>query len=204
MTHRTLYAALVVGLALSACAGSEPGGRAPVSPAHTVAMSLPDRPGEMCAGTGLIEVSTIPYIGPGESSAHLSLVGACAATGETFSMQLYVPLDAFSEALLGRAGAVPAFDPAVGTHYGTYTGATTDGRDPSEEVQSFTLALDGATITLTARVPSGTITAYGQFTFQCTIRNSNGDDLTDGRWESEFCSRTRDTLGLGPWIAASL
>jgi len=26
---------------------------------------------------------------------------------------------------------------------------------------------------------------------------------TDGRWESEFCARMRDTLGLAPWIAAS-
>jgi len=27
--------------------------------------------------------------------------------------------------------------------------------------------------------------------------------MTDGRWESEFCARMRDTLGLAPWIAAS-
>lgn len=191
-----------MGLVMSACAGAEPG-RQSLPPAYTVAMSLPDRPGVVFAGFAGLEVTTIPYAGPGES-AHISVSGGSADSGESFSMQLYVPLDQLHEALQGRVGMIPAMDPAVGFNYGTYTGATVDFRTAGENVQSFTLALDGATITLTATVPSGTITAYGQFRVGCSMLNSNGDNVTDGRWESEFCARTRDSLGLEPWIAASI
>jgi len=193
---------MVMGLAMSACAGDQPGGRPLLPPTHTVAMSLPDRPGLMFVGFGAIEVTTIPFTGPGES-AHISMNGASGESGESFSMNLYFPLEAFHEALQGRVGTIPPMDPAVGFNYGEYTGPTIDFRTAGQNVQSFTLALDGATITLTATVPSGTITAYGQFTVQCT-QDNGGAIVTDGRWESEFCSRTRDALGLGPWIAASL
>ena len=200
MTHQNLCASLIMGLLLSACAGAEPDGGRSLPPAATVAMSLPDRPGVTFVGFAAIEVSTIPYTGPGES-AHISMGGGSADSGEQVSMHLYVPLDVLHEALQGRVGVVPLAIPGW-VSSNVYSGPTVDFRTAGENVQSFTLALDGATITLTATVPSGTITAYGQFAVGCTQDNGLGI-MTDGRWESEFCARSRDTLGLAPWIAAS-
>lgn len=193
-----------MGLLLSACASAEPdGSRSVVPPTATVAMSLPDRPGVTFAGFAGLEVTNFPFPGLGET-AHPSLIGQSADGNEGVSMQLYVPLDVLHEALQGRVGNIPVMDPAVGFNYGSYTGATSDGRNPGENVQIFTLALDGAMMTLTATVPSGTITAYGQFVIECTLlRSDTTGTMTDGRWESEFCARSRDTLGLAPWIAAS-
>ena len=164
-------------------------------------MSLPDRPDEAFLGTAGFEVTTIPYSGPGEQ-AHVSMVANSADGDETASMQLYIPLDVLQMALEGRVATIPAGDPGIQTST-SYTGATADGRTPGENVQSFTLALDGTTMTLTATVPSGTITAQGQFGVACTGTDASGGNVTDRDWESEFCVRMRETLGLAPWIAAS-
>lgn len=116
-------------------------------------------------------------------------------------MQLYIPLEVLQTALQGGVATIPPGDPG-GVNPASYTGATADGRSPGRDVQSFTLALDGTTMTLTATVPSGTITARGQFAVGCTGTEASGI-VTDRDWESEFCVRMRETLGLAPWIAAS-
>ena len=165
-------------------------------------MSLPDRPDEAFLGTAGFEVTTIPYSGPGEQ-AHVSMVANSADGDETASMQLYIPLEVLRTALQGGVATIPPGDPG-GVNPASYTGATADGRTPGENVQSFTLALDGTTMTLTATVPSGTITAQGQFAVGCTgTDHASGGNVTDRDWESEFCVRMRETLRLAPWIAAS-
>ena len=195
---------VLFALGLGACASSEGQPARGLPPEAPVAVSLPERPSSMFAGYVGIEVTTLPRFGEGEQ-AYITMQSSSSELSEGAGLRISVPLAALQQALSGAVVTLPPASPTLG-NAGEYTGIQdSDPHTPEGiAVKSFSLGLDGATMSLTATLTGGgTVTALGQFGVICTQANSNGDPVTDGTWASEFCAATRDAIGLAPWIAAA-
>lgn len=199
--HATLIL-FILTFGFASCASESDSGRSP-SPDPTVTVSLPERPATVFSGNVGIEVTTLPRSGTVGEQALIEMQSSSRELSESAGLRLLISLEDLGNAINGQVVVVPAPTDGLQDH-GTYTGPQTDGRTPESHVGSFSLSLDGTTMTLTATTASGsTVTALGQFGVICTSADTNGDAVTDALWSSDFCSTTRDTLGLAPWIAVA-